>query len=89
MQQGKGSGVYRRATTLVEMSREDMARMGIEEGQIVRVFTAARQVKVPVRRGVLPAGLLFIPMGPVANTLVAADTKGTGMPLFKGLAVEV
>jgi formylmethanofuran dehydrogenase subunit D len=89
LHQGKDSWVYRRATTLVEMSQEDMARMGIEEGQIVRVFTTVGQIKVPVRQGALPAGLLFIPMGPAANALVAADTEGTGMPLFKGLVVEV
>lgn len=89
LHQGKGSEPYRRATALVEMSPEDMARMGIEDGQIVRVRTTAGQVEVPVRPGALPPGLLFIPMGPVANTLIGTDTESTGMPLFKGLAAKV
>jgi len=86
---GKGSEAYRRATALVEMNPEDMARMGIEEGQVVWVRTAAGQVKVPVRRGELPPGLVFIPMGPTANGLIGMHTEGTGMPLFKGLAAKV
>ena len=89
LHQGKGSEAYRRATALVEMNPQDMARLGIEEGQTVRVRTAAGQVEVVVRAGTLPPGLLFIPLGPVANILVGTDTEGTGMPLFKGLAAEV
>ena len=89
LHKGKDSEAYRRATALVEMSLEDMARLGIEEGQVVRVRTAAGQVEVPVRAGALSPGLLFVPMGPVANMLIGAKTEGTGMPPFKGLAAEV
>lgn len=89
LHKGKDSEAYRRATALVEMSPEDMARLEIEEGQIVRVRTATGQVEVPVRAGTLPPGLLFIPMGPAANSLIGTETEGTGMPSFKGLAAEV
>ncbi len=89
LHKGKGSEAYRSATTLVEMSPEDMARLGIEEGQVVRVQTVAGQVEVPVRAGALPPGLLFVPMGPAANGLIGTETEGTGMPSFKGLAAEV
>jgi len=89
LHKGKDSEAYRSATALVEMNPEDMARLGIEEGQVVRVQTAGGRVEVPVRAGTLPPGLLFIPMGPVANVLVGTDTGGTGMPPFKGLAAEV
>ena len=56
LHQGKCSEVYRRATALVEMSPEDMARLGIEEGQIVQVRTAAGQVEVVVRAGIQVSG---------------------------------
>ena len=66
-----------------------MTRLGIEEGQLVQVVTAVGQVEAPVQPAALPPGLLFIPMGPLANTLVGTETEGTGMPPFKGLAVRV
>ena len=89
MHEGKDSDAYLRATSLVEMNSEDMAHLNIEEGQVVRVHTAAGHVEVPVRAGTLPSGMLFIPMGPTANVLIGTNTEGTGMPPFKGLTAEV
>lgn len=89
LHKGKDSEDYRRATSLVEMNPEDMARLAIEEGQVVRVRTTAGQVEVPVHVGTLPPGMVFIPMGPAANLLIEAETESTGMPPFKGLAAEV
>ena len=89
LHKGKGSEAYRSATALVEMSREDMDRLGIEEGRMVLLTTPSGQVEVPVRNGSLPSGMVFIPMGPIANVLIGAETEGTGMPGFKGLNVKV
>ena len=89
LHKGKDSEAYRRATELVEMSPDDMARLEIEEGQVVRVRTAGGQIEVPAHAGTLPAGMLFIPMGPAANVLIGTETESTGMPPFKGLAAEV
>ena len=89
LHKGKGTDAYRRAVTMVEMNPEDMARMGIAEGQAVRLRTPDGQVEAPVRAGALPPKMVFIPMGPVANELVGPGTDGTGMPSFKGLTVEV
>ena len=89
LHKGKNSEVYRRATTLVEMSPEDMTRLAIKEGQIVRLRTATDQAEVPVRTGAIPAGMLFVPMGPVANLLIDTETEGTGMPTFKGQMVRM
>ncbi len=36
-----------------------------------------------------PDGLVFIPMGPWANAVVDPDTKGCGMPGFKGIPAVV
>ena len=89
LHEDKDSEAYYRAMTLVEMNVEDMNRLRIEEGQVIRVRTAAGQVEVPAYAGELPSMLLFIPMGPVANVLVGTDTESTGMPPFKGLMAEV
>lgn len=89
LHKGKDSEAYRSATALVEMSQEDMDRLAIEEGRIVLLKTSSGQVEVPVRNGALPSGMLFIPMGPVANALIGMETEGTGMPEFKGLNVKV
>jgi formylmethanofuran dehydrogenase subunit D len=89
LHQGKDSEAYRRATVLVEMNSDDLAHLGVEEGQAVQVRTSTGQVEVPVRTGQLPPGLLFMPMGPTANVLIGSDTECTGMPPSKGLVAEV
>lgn len=86
---GKDSPTYQDATTWIEMSAQDMARLGIADGDAVRVQTGMGQVDVPVRSGVLPAGLALMPPGPAANKLGDADTESTGMPLLKGFVVVI
>jgi len=89
LHKGKDSEAYRIATTLAEMSPEDMNRLAIKDGQIIRLKSAAHFVELPVRSGTLPPGMIFVPMGPVANALIGSETAGTGMPSFKGLKVEM
>jgi formylmethanofuran dehydrogenase subunit D len=86
---GKGSCAYRDATTWMEMNAQDMARLGIADGDVVHVQTEAGHADLPVRAGTLPAGVVFMPAGPAANKLAGADTEGTGMPLLKGLTIAV
>ncbi len=86
---GKDSDEYRRATGLVEMGCPDRERLGIEEGQRVRVRTAFGEAELELRESDLPEGMIFVPMGPAANTLIGAETRGTGMPDSKGLEAEV
>ena len=80
LHKGKDSDAYRIATTLVEMCPEDMNRLAIEDGQIVRLRSATHFVELPVRSGKLSPGMIFVPMGPVANALIGSETAGTGMP---------
>jgi formylmethanofuran dehydrogenase subunit D len=89
LHRGKGTEAYRQATELVEICAEDMARLGIDEETLVRVRTSAGAVEVPARAGELPSGLVFMPLGPAANALIGTETESTGIPLFKGLEVEV
>lgn len=89
MHKGKTSPEYRRATERAEMNPDDMARLKIQEGGIVRLRAAAGEVELPAQAGSLPRGLVFVPMGASANLLVGAETQGTGMPSFKGVDVTV
>ena len=89
LHKGKDSEEYRRATALVEMNAADMARLGIGEGQVVRLRSAAGQVDMPAHIGTVPSKIVFVPLGPVVNSLIGPETEGTGMPSFKGLKVEI
>ncbi len=89
LHEGKDSEAYRLATTLVEMNPEDMARLGIAEGQTVQVQTASGQTTALAHAGTLPSGMIFVPMGPTANELIGVETESTGMPPFKGLTAGV
>jgi formylmethanofuran dehydrogenase subunit D len=89
LHRGKGTEAYHQATELVEMNAEDMARLGVEEEALVQVRTSTGAVEVRARAGKLPPGLVFMPLGPPANALIGTETESTGIPLFKGLEVEV
>jgi len=89
LHKGKDSDEYRQATGFVEMGRPDREHLGIEEGQRVRVRTAFGEAEFELREGNLPEGMIFAPLGPAANALIGAETRGTGMPDSKGLEAEV
>jgi formylmethanofuran dehydrogenase subunit D len=89
LHKGPGSVEHIAATTFVEISGADMTRLGVTEGQTVRLVSAAGSVELPAFKADLPSGLLFMPMGPAANTLVETETFGVGMPSFKGQQVKV
>ncbi|MCZ7662390.1 MAG: hypothetical protein M5U22_05385 [Thermoleophilia bacterium] len=89
MHKGKASKEYRCATELVEMNPDDMTRLRIQDGGLVRLHTVAGEVELIAKAGSLPPGLVFVPMGASANMLVEAETHGTGMPSFKGSEVTV
>lgn len=89
LHRGGGSTEHLTATSYVEIGQDDMTRLGITEGQNVKIFSGSGEVEVPVYPANLPKGLLFIPMGPAANKLVGTETFGTGMPSFKGQQVKV
>lgn len=86
---GGGSKGHIKATSRVEISPADMERLEISEGDIVRIRSTSGYVDVNAYPGDLPAGLIFIPMGPSANRLVGPETCGTGMPSFKEQTVEI
>lgn len=88
--ENKTSQAYFDAAAYCEMNSGDAGKIGAEPGKNVNVTTDFGSVVVPLRicEG-NPDGLVFIPMGPWANAVVDPDTKGCGMPGFKGIPATV
>jgi formylmethanofuran dehydrogenase subunit D len=83
----KHTDEYTRAAGIVEIDPEDMKKLKIYTGTVVKVTTEFGSVNV---RAVLSSnyphpGLIFIPMGPWANAIINVDTSSVGMPAFKGV----
>lgn len=88
----KLEGEYVEVTTTVEMNLNDMARLGLKEGDSVRLRSATGEtiVRCKGRKAEdLPAGILFLAYGPTSSQLMGSDTAGTGMPISKNLEVIV
>ncbi|AIY89522.1 molybdopterin dinucleotide binding domain-containing protein [Geoglobus acetivorans] len=81
----KLSEEYFKAVSYCEINETDFKKLGLKEGDRVKVKTEFGEVVVFAKIGELPRGVIFIPMGPYANQVISDDTDGTGMPRFKGV----
>ncbi|MHA1648949.1 MAG: molybdopterin dinucleotide binding domain-containing protein [Candidatus Helarchaeota archaeon] len=87
----KHSDEYTRAAGIIELDPEDMRKLKIYTGTVVKVTTAHGSVNV---RAILSPnaphpGLAFIPMGPWGNAVIDTDIYSVGMPSFKGVEATV
>lgn len=92
LNEGKATDGYRKETGTLLISSEDMQRLGLDDGERVRLSSQQGSVELPCRagrKGELPAGVLFIPYGSASSQLMGGDTHGTGMPDSKGLDVTL
>jgi len=93
LNEGKYTADYVEETSTLFMAPEDMARLGLKNGDRVRLRSeTGRTVELPgqaAKAGELPAGLLFLPYGDASSRLMGADTHGTGMPNSKGIDVTL
>ena len=92
LNEGKLKEGYVKETSTLFMNPDDMARLGIKNGETVRVRGETGQVEIRAqgaKPGELPSGLLFLPYGDLSSRLMAGDTHGTGMPTSKGMDVVV
>ncbi len=88
--ENKMSGEYFNAVAICEMNEKDMEKIGISPDENVKVKTDYGEVIVKAKKGKgYPEGIAFIPMGPWANAVVSSNTKGAGMPSYKGLDAEI
>ncbi len=89
---GKLEPEYMEVTSTVEMNGTDMKRMGLADGDEVRISNANGAVVVRCKGRDpqdLPAGLMFMPYGPCSSRLMASDTGASGMPISKNIEVDV
>jgi formylmethanofuran dehydrogenase subunit D len=91
LNEGKSTDGYREETSTLKMNPEDMRRLGLSEGDRVRMRSATGEVVVPVAadKGECPPGILFISYGDASCRLMGGETHGSGMPDSKALDVTV
>lgn len=92
LNQGKLKDEYKQVTSTLEMNTDDMQKMGLMDGDEVRLSNETGETTVRclgVKPEDLPPGMLFIPYGPPSSQLMASDTAGSGMPLSKHMEVEI
>ena len=92
LNEGKFSAAYLEETSTLSICPDDMKRLGLQNGQRVRLRTEQGQVDLPcqaAKPGELPSGVLFLPYGDASSRLMGGDTHGTGMPSSKGIDVEL
>jgi len=88
--ENKTSSDYQEATALCELNSKDIGILGIKPGNRISVKTDHGDVVVKLKENNgNPDGMAFIPMGPWANAVVDPDTKGCGMPGFKGIKARL
>ena len=91
MEKSKLSSDYTKNTAICELDKSDMAKLGVKDGDIVRVSSEAGEVVLTVlttQQGP-HEGIAFIPLGPWANAITGIGSDSTGMPPFKGFKVKV
>ncbi len=89
---GKLKDEYLEVTSTVEMNSEDMVRLGLQDGDEVRLSTEVGEAIVRCKgrkSNELPSGVLFIAYGPYSSQLMGSDTAGSGMPISKNFEVKV
>ncbi|MEM2273454.1 MAG: molybdopterin dinucleotide binding domain-containing protein [Candidatus Bathyarchaeia archaeon] len=82
---------YMASVAVCEMHAEDMVKIGVRDGDNVKVTTVVGSVVVKAKRSkrIKTPGLVFIPFGPWVNSILPSETEGTGMPNFKGFKVKI
>lgn len=88
---GKFSEEYQQNVAVCEFDPEDLKTLGVDPGQNVRLTSknASVVLKATLASQQVQRGIVFAPYGPWINSIMPSETSGTGMPLFKGIEVEV
>jgi formylmethanofuran dehydrogenase subunit D len=90
--EGKFQEKYQTEINTLQMAPADMERLGLANGDRVRLTSEQGQVEIavtPAKKAELPEGLLFIAYGDISSRLMGGDTHGSGMPTSKGIDVHL
>jgi len=81
---------FTKAASICFLSEKDFKALNLSGSRNLLVKSAyGRVIMAPRIDKVLPPGMVFMAMGPWANSLVGPDTWGCGTPQFKGIEVEL
>jgi len=88
---GKLSERYWKSVAICELDPDDLKKLGIKEGNLVKIVTEYGSVVVSAMKSMRSphAGRVFVPYGPWASIIVDPKTHGTGMPSFKGTRATI
>jgi formylmethanofuran dehydrogenase subunit D len=89
MEKGKFSEEYRQEISTLTVCPEDFAVLGLGQDKKALLKSEAGEITVTCRPAEGPRGIFFLPLGPMANLLIAGETHGTGVPDFKGIPVTL
>ena len=92
LNKGKLKEEYLEVTSKVELNEDDMVRLGLEEGDRIRLYNRVGEtVATVVKKKATdqPAGVIFMAYGPNTSQLMEGDTAGSGMPISKNIEVMV
>ena len=91
LNEGKYTQEYVDEISTLKMNPDDMQRLGLADGDRVRMWNEQGEVVVPCKsaKEECPPGLLFISYGDISSRLMGGETHGSGMPTSKGLDVHV
>lgn len=91
MEIGRNSENYAKAVAICEIGEEDMKKIGVHEGEPVKLTSEFDSVVVRATKAENPPypGVIFVPMGLWSNRLMGYLTGTTGMPHFKGIKVKI
>jgi formylmethanofuran dehydrogenase subunit D len=90
--EGKYGPGYQGEITTLQVPPQDMQRIGLKDGNRVRLTSEWGEIEVDVvasKGDELPPGLLFIAYGDLSSKLMGGDTHGSGMPTSKGIDVTL
>lgn len=88
--ENKTSAGYAEETSTCFMHEFDMLELGLAGRDPVKVTGPCGEVVMrAVASDEVEMGTVFVPYGPYANHIIAADTHSTGMPDFKSHEVEI
>jgi formylmethanofuran dehydrogenase subunit D len=86
---GKDTDEYRKMVSTLRMNASDLAQLGLSAGMPVIVRSEWGEALFRCEQDDLPPGIVFALYGPPTTALMGGETDGTGMPLQKGLEVEI